>query len=105
MVNRLARELRNNATDAEQKLWQKLRVLKNEGRHFRRQVPIERYIADFACHSCKLVIELDGGQHAEEPNLIADRLRTTELNRGGYRVWNSDVHENIEGTMDMIRNA
>ena len=108
MANQLARQLRRNPTEVERKLWRELKILKGAGRHFRRQVPIGRYVADFACHSCNLVIELDGGQHAEMSNLVADQLRTLEINRNGYRVlrfWNADVQENIEGTMDMIRNA
>ena len=63
VANHYARHLRRNVTDAEQKLWYALRVLKQEGRHFRRQVPIAGFIADFACYSCRIVIELDGGQH------------------------------------------
>ena len=58
MANQFARELRRNVTEAEKKLWQQLRLLKDENRHFRRQVPIGAYIADFACHYCKLVVEL-----------------------------------------------
>ena len=108
MVNRLARRLRNNATDAEHRLWQELRLLKNEGRHFRRQVAIGSYIADFACHRCKLVVEVDGGQHNEDHAMARDRQRTEELGRHGYRVirfWNGDVFGNLEGVVDMIRHA
>jgi len=108
VANQLARQLRHNATQTERSLWRELKMLKNEGRHFRRQVPIGKYIADFACHSCGLVVELDGGQHAESTNLEADHTRTIEINNNGYRVmrfWNADVQENVEGIMDMIRNA
>ena len=108
MANQFARELRRNVTDAEKKLWQQLRLLKAENRHFRRQVPIGNYVADFACHRCKLVVELDGGQHNEPQNLLRDEQRTNELRKHGYRVirfWNVDVFGNIEGTVDMIRNA
>jgi very-short-patch-repair endonuclease len=108
MPNQFARQLRRNATETERRLWRDLKMLKNEGRHFRRQVPIGKYVADFACHSCGLVVELDGGQHAESTNLAADRTRTIEVNSNGYRVmrfWNADVQENIDGIMDMIRNA
>src|SRR5690606_699407 len=69
MANERARALRRNQTEAERALWQKLRVLKAEGFHFRRQAPIGTYIADFACHSLKLVIEVDGGQHNEKSGL------------------------------------
>ncbi|HLF20974.1 MAG TPA: endonuclease domain-containing protein [Aestuariivirga sp.] len=108
MVDRLARHLRNNATDAERKLWQELRLLKNGGKHFRRQVPIAGRIADFACHRCKLVVELDGGQHNESANVRADRARTDEIRRHGYRgirFWNADIFGNLEGVVDMIRHA
>jgi very-short-patch-repair endonuclease len=108
MANQIARELRRNVTDAEKKLWQHLRLLKSEHRHFRRQVPIGKYIADFACHYCKLVVELDGGQHNETQNLLSDQQRTNELRKHGYRViryWNADILENLEGVVDMIRNA
>ena len=108
VANHLARSLRNNATPAERILWQQVRLLKGEGRHFRRQMPIGRYIADFACHSCKLVVEIDGGQHNSEAGQIADQRRTQLLEREGYRVirfWNVDVLNNIEGVVDMIRNS
>ena len=108
MPNHFARSLRNNATAAERKLWQQLRILKNENRHFRRQVPIGAFITDFACHRCKLVVELDGGQHNEDEAILRDQNRTQELAQAGYRVirfWNIDVMNNLEGVVDMIRNA
>ena len=108
MANQLARELRRNVTEAEKKLWEQLRLLKAENRHFRRQVPIGGYIADFACHYCKLVVELDGGQHGAPRNLLRDQQRTDEVQKQGYRVirfWNAEVFENLEGVVDMIRNA
>jgi hypothetical protein len=58
-----ARALRKNSTEAERILWSELRDHRLNGASFRRQVPIENYIADFVCHGAKLVIELDGGQH------------------------------------------
>jgi very-short-patch-repair endonuclease len=106
MAHRLARKLRSNATPAERVLWQHLRLLKAEGRHFRRQVPIAGYIADFACHHSKLVIELDGGQHNEDLATARDRTRTAALEHHGYRVlrfWNVDVLEATEGVVDRIR--
>ena len=59
-----ARELRRTMTDAEAKLWSRLRDGRLLGTKFRRQVPIGSYIADFCCRNLKLVIEVDGGQHA-----------------------------------------
>ena len=99
-----ARSLRKNATPAERMLWQELRVLKSEGRHFRRQVPIDKYIADFACHSAKLVVELDGGQHGDAVNY--DEIRTKVINHHGYKVlrfWNAEIFESLEGVVDRIR--
>ena len=64
--------------------------------HFRKQVPIRHYIADFASHSAKLIIEVDGGQHSEE----ADATRTATIEAEGYRVirfWNNEVLGNREG--------
>ncbi len=104
MANSFARGLRKNATPAERILWQQLRSLKSEGRHFRRQVPIDKYIADFACHYPKVVVELDGGQHGDA--LVYDEARTEVMNAHGYlvmRFWNNDVFESLEGIVDRIR--
>ena len=106
MPNVLARALRNNATPAERVLWQQLRLLKADGRHFRRQVPIAGYVADFACHYPKLIVELDGGQHGDEKAVAGDAMRTRTLNSLGYKVlrfWNADVLEALEGVVDRIR--
>ena len=87
-----ARELRNAATDAERALWQHLRGRRLTGFKFRRQYPIAGYIVDFVCVEAKLVIELDGGQHADQQDYDAERTRRLEIN--GYRVlrfWNDDV--------------
>ena len=81
-------------TDAEKKLWSRLRRRQMDGHRFRRQVPIGSYIADFACLSARLIIELDGGQHSEEVNETLDAQRTERLKVNGYRVlrfWNSTV--------------
>ncbi len=104
VANRFARTLRSDATPAERILWQQLRLLKAEGRHFRRQVPIAGYVADFACHSAKLVVELDGGQHGDA--MTYDKQRSAALARHGYKVvrfWNIDVFEGLEGVVDRIR--
>ena len=106
MPNNFARSLRNNATPAERILWQQLKLLKAEGRHFRRQVQIEKFIADFACHYPKVVVELDGGQHSD--TVRYDESRTQILKQHGYHVlrfWNADVFEALEGVIDRIRNA
>ena len=98
----IARKLRRDQTDAEKLLWSKLRNRQLEDTKFVRQFPIDPYIADFACRSLKLVIELDGGQHADNP---ADAERTRSIEAQGYRVirfWNNNVSSNIEGVLQAI---
>jgi very-short-patch-repair endonuclease len=103
-----ARQLRRAMTDAERKLWWRLRELPIDRTHFRRQATIGPYFADFACHQCKLVIEIDGGHHANSANIAADAVRTKFLESRGYRVlrfWNNDVLRNVEGVMLAIYDA
>jgi len=104
-----AKRLRQNETEAELRLWKGLRQrLPLEGSHFRRQVPIGPYVADIACLAARLVIELDGSQHAEEAALRHDAERTAWLEAQGYRVlrfWNSEVFGNIDGVIDSIYGA
>src|SRR5437588_2005341 len=103
-----ARRLRRDTTDAERKLWLRLRRLPVGGSHFRRQATIGPYFADFACHRSRLVIELDGGQHNEARGIAADAQRTADLNARGYRVlrfWNNDVLTDVEGVMETIAAA
>ncbi|MEJ2377147.1 MAG: DUF559 domain-containing protein [Pseudolabrys sp.] len=103
-----ARRMRKMPTQAERKLWWHLRhrlPLKN-GLHFRRQVQIGPYIADFACHRLKLIIEVDGGQHGAR--LPDDEMRSRRLEADGYRIlrfWNNDVLSNIDGVLMVIMNA
>jgi len=97
--------LRSEATETERRLWFALRVFKHQGLHFRRQVPIGRYVVDFACHRAKLIVELDGSQHGERKNVVHDGERSTFLEAGGYRVlrfWNADVLSNIDNTAEFI---
>lgn len=99
------RMLRANATDAERKLWAELRLLKRQGFHFRRQVPFRKYTLDFADHRTKLVIELDGGQHAEPGHAKRDEIRDALLEREGYytiRIWNGDIATDMNGVMETI---
>jgi very-short-patch-repair endonuclease len=75
-----------------------------QGTHFRRQVRIDRYIVDFACHLKKVIIEVDGGQHGNQ--LAADAQRTKTLEANGYtvlRYWNNDVLSNIDGVLEHIQ--
>jgi very-short-patch-repair endonuclease len=97
-----ARRLRRNSTVAEKRLWHALRSALPDFK-WRRQMPIGPYIADFACFSAKLVIELDGGQHADACE--QDAARTRAIQGQGYRVirfWNTEVLENAEGVVGRI---
>jgi len=98
-----ARELRKRSTNAEKKLWSYLRLRQIAGHKFRRQQPIGKYIADFACLEKKLVVEVDGGQHSEP--IAYDEDRTMWLESQGYRVlrfWNNEVLKEIEIVLDVI---
>ena len=102
---RLARSLRKRMTPHEVKLWVCLRRLRQHGFKFRRQTPIGRYIVDFACFSPKLVIEVDGGQHAQTGHAARDRLRDDWLISEGFqihRVWNFEVDQQLDAVMDAI---
>ena len=99
-----AKQLRNNSTDAERLLWRSLRNSQLDNIKFRRQQPVENYIVDFASFAPKLIIELDGSQHAE--NLHYDQHRDTCLRKNGFtvlRFWNNEVFENIDGVLEKIR--
>jgi very-short-patch-repair endonuclease len=103
-----AKTLRASTTAAEDILWRHLRRLEVTGSHFRRQVPIGPYVADFACLKARLIIEVDGSQHGNEANSRRDETRTRWLNSEGYRVirfWNNDVMTNTEAVMDAIHDA
>jgi very-short-patch-repair endonuclease len=107
-LNRVrAREMRSAPTEAERKLWWHLRHrLPLSATHFRRQVRLSRFIVDFASYQLKIVIELDGGQHAEQ--VERDAKRTEFLNAEGYRVlrfWNNEVLGNIDGVLEVIQSA
>jgi len=101
-----ARRLRHNQTDVEAKLWSRLRARNIAGAKFRRQYPIGHFIVDFCCFEQRLVVELDGGQHAEAGAF--DQRRTDFLVAEGYRVlrfWNNEVTENIDGVLGRILEA
>jgi very-short-patch-repair endonuclease len=92
-------------TDAERKPWWHLRDPPIAGTHFRRQATIGPYFADFACHTSRLVIEVDGSGHGEPDKIAADQERTEFLNAEGYRVlrfWNNDVLDDIDAVMEAI---
>jgi very-short-patch-repair endonuclease len=97
--------LRQHATDVEKLLWQHLRQPPFKEHHFRRQATIGRFFCDFASHKLRLIVELDGGQHADNS---ADAKRTALLQSKGYRVlrfWNNEVIENLEGVLTVLLTA
>ena len=105
LIRRRARDLRNNATDAERRLWRGLRGRQLGGFRFRRQVPIAGFIADFACPEARLIIEVDGEQHFDNANY--DASRSDALAAHGYRVvryWNNDVMSKTEDVLADIQN-
>jgi len=96
-------KLRQNHPDAELRLWKHLRNRRLAGYKFLRQHPIGPYIADFVCREVRLVIEVDGGQHAE--HIESDAHRTAFFEEKGFRVirfWNHDVLRNTESVLNMI---
>ena len=103
-----AREMRNEPTLAERRLWNILYSLRQQGYHFRRQVQIGPYYADIACHHARLVIEVDGATHSSDEELARDKRRDRYLTSRGFRAlrfWNHDIAENPSGVGEVILNA
>jgi len=99
-----AKSLRTNQTESEQRLWYHLRAHRFLAMKFKRQKPMGCYIVDFVCIEHRLIIELDGGQHAEQSGY--DQQRDAWLRSEGYtvlRFWNNDVMQNLEGVLEQIR--
>jgi len=97
-----ARRLRKAATDAESALWYRLRSRRLGGHQFIRKEPIGPYTVDFICRERRLIVEVDGGQHAENPR---DAVRDRWLAERNYRVlrfWNNDVLGNMAGVLETI---
>jgi very-short-patch-repair endonuclease len=95
-----ARRLRRDMTEAEKKLWYRIRGDQLEGHQFRKQVPLDPYILDFACLRKRLALEVDGSQHAEIS--AAERERNRFLHAEGFvvvRYWNTEVLQNIDGVL------
>ena len=98
-----AKRLRREMTEAEKLLWSALRGGQIEGAKFRRQQPIGPYIGDFVCQAHRLIVEADGSQHVDSNS---DKSRDAYLKNVGYtvlRFWNSDIHSNLEGVLEAIR--
>ncbi|MCR6673387.1 endonuclease domain-containing protein [Devosia ginsengisoli] len=103
-----ARELRKRMPAPEARLWNALRELRALGFHFRRQVPLGRYYADFACHARRLVIEVDGDTHGTDAATHHDAHRDRFIASQGYRIiriGNDDVMRNLDGVMTAILSA
>ena len=101
-----AKQLRRQMTQAEGRLWYYLRAGRFHGWKFRRQVPIGNYIVDFVCEAARLIVEVDGGQHAQA--IVRDNERTAWLQAQGYaviRFWNNDVLENTAGVLESLSPA
>ena len=97
-----AKGMRSAPTPAEHRLWQILRAKRLAGHKFKRQLPIDHYIADFVCVQRRLIVEVDGGQHSESRS---DELRDAYLKAQGFRIlrfWNNDIFENEEGVLTSI---
>jgi very-short-patch-repair endonuclease len=98
-----ARALRNNPTDVEKLLWRQLRMWQLDGYKFRRQQPLGNFIVDFVCLDKRLIVELDGGQHAERSD--DDANRDAWLSKQGFtvlRFWNNDVLKNVTTVTERI---
>lgn len=97
--------MRSEPTPAEHRLWQILRAKRLAGYKFKRQLTIDRYIVDFACLERRLIVEADGGQHAESR---ADARRDSYLSEQGFRVlrfWNDEIFNNEEGVLTVVLDA
>ena len=100
-----ARVLRKNMTDAERRLWSKIRRKQLKELQFYRQKNIGDFIVDFYCPAAKLIVEIDGGQHYSEENILKDEARDRFISNLGFKVLrfsNSDVFNNIEGVVQRI---
>ena len=100
-----AKQLRGEPTDAESRLWSKLRAGRLAGAKFRRQQPIGRFVVDFVCQDRRLIVEADGGQHADNE---ADKRRTAYLESKGYRLlrfWNNDILADTDAVLLAILEA
>ncbi len=106
MTQSSARRLRKHPTDAERLLWRHLRLRQLGGYKFRRQQPLGPYIVDFVCLEQRLIVEVDGGQHAEQTE--DDAQRTAWLEAEGFRVlrfWNTEVLQDTKTVQEVIRAA
>ncbi|MFZ1774216.1 MAG: endonuclease domain-containing protein [Rhizobiaceae bacterium] len=100
-----AKAMRKVMTDAERRLWNQLRAHRVMGLGFRRQVPVGKYVADFACSEHRLVVEIDGSHHGLPEAVLRDQIRTAALGETGWtilRFWNDDVMRDLENVCGHI---
>jgi len=105
-ITRAAKELRRRQTEAEKRLWFKLRDNQTCGVKFRRQEPIGKYIVDFVNYENKLIVEVDGNHHTETETKIDDIYRANWLKSEGFRIlrfWNSEIISNLEKVIEKIK--
>ena len=105
LLRKRAKAMRSDASPAEHRLWQILRAKRFDGYKFKRQLPIDFYIADFVCIGQKLIIEADGGQHGESQH---DVRRDAYLTSQGFRIlrfWNIEIFDNEDGVGETIFRA
>jgi very-short-patch-repair endonuclease len=103
-----ARQLRQNSTDVEARMWSRLRGGRLDGLSFRRQHPAGPYTLDFYCPQLRLAVELDGGQHNEPAQQNRDQVRSDWLTSRGVtvlRFWNNDVTQNLRGVLETIKST
>ncbi|MGK7344466.1 MAG: endonuclease domain-containing protein [Candidatus Nitrospinota bacterium M3_3B_026] len=108
ILKKFARDLRKEPTEAERRLWRRLRMKQMDGVKFRRQHPIGKYIVDFICLEKRLIVEIDGGQHGKERGREDDKIRDEWFSLRGYKVlrfWNNEVMKNTEGVLETIYKA
>ncbi|MGM8362757.1 endonuclease domain-containing protein [Flavobacterium sp. ARAG 55.4] len=101
-----AKKLRENQTEAEEKLWLAVKDNQIAGYKFRRQHPISIYVTDFYCHALQLVIEIDGKYHLDEEQQIMDQKRTVDIEFQGLKVIrfkNEEIMSNLEEVIDEIK--
>jgi len=104
-LRELAKAMRAEPTEAEHRLWQLLRAHRFSSYKFRRQEPLDFYVVDFVCFAKRLIIELDGAQHAESKS---DARRDAYLRSQGFRIvriWNNELFTNEEGVAELIWSA
>jgi len=97
--------LRKNLTPQEARLWLRLRALRSDGFHFRRQAPFRGYYLDFVCFKSRLVVEVDGGGHNERIQADHDVVRDRILKRQGFhtlRMSNGEININLAGVMEAV---